>query len=87
MKYLVKVSVEESGTTSTHFVDAADWRMEFDEGIRLLVMERRCRVTVERWTKRRTRRSFRASSSTGGPAEGIDRSGRIRGATAQGDAR
>ena len=48
MKYLVKVSVEEGGTTSTHFVDATDWRMEFDEGIRLLVMERRCRVTIER---------------------------------------
>ena len=25
-----------------------DWRMEFDEGIRLLVMERRCKVTIER---------------------------------------
>ena len=48
MKYLVKVSVEEGGKTSVHFVEVTDWRLEFDEGIRLLVMERRCRVTVER---------------------------------------
>ena len=48
MKYLVKVSVEEGGNTSVHLVDAADWRMEFDEGVRLLVMEGRCKVTIER---------------------------------------
>jgi hypothetical protein len=48
MKYLVKLSVEKGGKTSVHFVDAADWRMEFDEGIRLLVMERQCKVTIER---------------------------------------
>ena len=48
MKYLVKVSVEEGGNVSVYLVDTTDWRMEFDEGIRLLVMERRCKVTIER---------------------------------------
>lgn len=48
MKYVVKVSVVKDGKTSVHFVDAADWRMEFDEGIRLLVMERHYKVTIER---------------------------------------
>jgi hypothetical protein len=48
VEYVVKVSVEKDGNVSVHFVEATDWRMEFDEGIRLLVTGRQCRVTLER---------------------------------------